>query len=78
MRESRSECRLATNWVHITNEEIGETDRIRWQIAILWKFLKRHLKLDQLMPKNLNGVTMQIYRVLIVYLILELMEILVL
>jgi len=34
-----------------------------------------HLKLDRLISKNVNGVTMQIYMVLIAYLILELMEI---
>jgi putative transposase len=59
----------------MTNVEIGEIDRNRWQIEILWKFLKMHLKLDRLISKNVNGVTMQIYMVLIAYLILELMEI---
>ncbi|NJO71594.1 MAG: transposase [Oscillatoriales cyanobacterium RM1_1_9] len=73
--ESRSEFRLATNLVHISNEEIGEIYRLRWQIEILWKFLKMHLKLDKLITKNINGVTMQIYMVLIAYVILELMEI---
>jgi putative transposase len=73
--ESRSEFRLATNLGQLTNEEIGEIYRNRWQIEILWKFLKMHLKLDRLISKNVNGVTMQIYMVLIAYLILELMEI---
>jgi putative transposase len=73
--ESRSEFRLATNLEHLTNEEIGEIYRNRWQIEMLWKFLKMHLKLDRLITKNINGVTMQIYMVLIAYLILELMAI---
>ncbi|KGF73144.1 hypothetical protein DO97_02125 [Neosynechococcus sphagnicola sy1] len=34
-----------------------------------------HLKLDRLITKNINGVTMQIYMVLIAYPILQLMEI---
>ena len=34
-----------------------------------------HLKLDKLITKNVNGVSMQIYMVLIAYLILQLMEI---
>jgi len=59
----------------MTNEEIGEIYRLRWQIEILWKFLKMHLKLDKLITKNINGVTMQIYMVLIAYVILQLMEI---
>jgi putative transposase len=72
---SRSEFRLATNLEQITNEEIAEIYRNRWQIEMLWKFLKMHLKLDHLISRNVNGVTMQIYMVLIAYLILELMEI---
>jgi putative transposase len=70
-----SEFRLATNLEHLTDEEISEIYRNRWQIEILWKFLKMHLKLDRLITKNINGVTMQIYMVLIAYLILQLMEI---
>jgi putative transposase len=73
--ESRSEFRLATNLDLMTNEEVSEIYRNRWQIEILWKFLKMHLKLDRLITKNLNGVTIQIYMVLIAYLILQLMEI---
>ncbi len=34
-----------------------------------------HLKLDQLITKNVNGTTMQIHTVLIAYPILQLMEI---
>ena len=34
-----------------------------------------HLKLDRLMTKNVNGVTIQIYTILIVYLILPLIQI---
>ena len=43
----------------------------RRAIEVLWKFLKTHLKLDQMMSKNLNGITMQIDAILIVYLILQ-------
>ena len=73
--ESRTEYRLATNLADMTDEEVSEIYRKRWQIEVLWKFLKMHLKLDQLITKNVNGVSMQIYMVLIGYLILELMEI---
>lgn len=73
--KSRSEFRLATNLTQISNEEIGEIYRLRWQIEVLWKFLKMHLKLNKLITKNINGVMMQIYMVLIAYVILELMEI---
>jgi putative transposase len=56
------------------NEEIAEA--YRRAIEVLWKFLKTHLKLDKMISKNLNGIITQIYVILIVYLILQLLEIL--
>lgn len=73
--EERIEYRLATNLMEMSNEEISEIYRKRWEIEVLWKFLKMHLKLDKLITKNVNGVTLQILMVLIVYLLLQLMEI---
>jgi putative transposase len=59
----------------MTNEEIGEVYGHWWQIEVLWKFLKMHLKLDKPITKNVNGVTIQIYMVLIAYPSLQLIEI---
>jgi putative transposase len=75
--ETKVEYRLATNvpTAVMTDAEIGEAYRYRWQIELLWKFLKMHLKLDKLMTKSINGVRLQIYAILIVYLLLQLMEI---
>jgi putative transposase len=77
--EERTEFRLATNLAEIgefavSNEEIGEFYRNRWQIELLWKFLKMHLKLDRLITKNTNGIEIQIYCCLIAYIILQLVE----
>jgi putative transposase len=73
---TKTEYRFATNVAkEIMNDgEIADAYRYRWAIEILWKFLKMHLKLDRLMTKSVNGVTIQIYVVLIAYLILQLME----
>ena len=78
--ESGREFRLVTNLpetgeLAYTNEEIGEIYRRRWQIELLWKFLKMHLKLDRLITKNTNGIQIQIYATLIAYLILQLVDI---
>ncbi len=58
--ESRSEFRIATNLAEMTHEYICNIYRYRWQIEVLWKFLKMHLNLDKLITKNRNGVTIQI------------------
>jgi transposase, IS4 family len=75
--QSRTEFRLATNLPaeEFSNGEIGDIYGCRWQIELLWKFLKMHLKLDRLITKSRNGVMLQIYMVLIGYMILQLMEI---
>jgi putative transposase len=70
--EQKVDDYLATNIPEeiMSNEEIAEA--YRRAIEVLWKFLKTHLKLDKMMSKNLNGITMQIDAILIVYLILQL------
>ena len=75
--ESGSEYRVATNLSEgsVNREEIAEIYRHRWAIETLWKFLKMHLKLDKLMTKNENGIRIQILSCLIVYLILQLVQI---
>ena len=78
--ETRTEFRLATNLPEsgasrLSNQEIGELYRLRWQIELFWKFLKMHLKLDNLITKNTNGIEIQIYSCLIGYLLLALVTI---
>ena len=75
--EERTEFRLVTNLSsdEFTALDIAEIDRQRWAIELLWKFLKMHLKLDKLMTKSVNGITIQIYSCLIVYIILQLTDI---
>lgn len=75
--ENHSEYRLATNLTEteVSNKEIGEIYRKRWGIETLWKFLKMHLKLDKLMTKNENGIPIQIYSCLMIYMVLQLVDI---
>ena len=77
--KTRTEFRFVTNLpesgkLAYTNEEIGEIYRRRWQIELLWKFLKMHLKLSHFITKNTNGIRIQIYTCLIGYLLLQLVE----
>jgi len=78
--EEKREFRFVTNLpdsgeLKITNQEIGEFYRLRWQIELFWKFLKMHLKLDRLITKNVNGIEIQIYSCLIAYVLLQLVKI---
>ncbi len=73
--ETKVEFRLVTNLpvdgnAGVTDDEIRDIYRLRWEVELLWKFLKMHLKLDKLITKNVNGLTIQIYASLIGYLIL--------
>jgi len=78
--ETKTEFRLVTNLpadgeAAISDDEIRDIYRLRWAVELLWKFLKMHLKLDKLITKNINGITIQIYVSLIAYLILQLSSI---
>ncbi|PMB12535.1 IS4 family transposase [Fischerella thermalis CCMEE 5282] len=78
--DTKTEFRLVTNLpadgdAAVTDDEIRDIYRLRWGVELLWKFLKMHLKLDKLITKNLNGITIQIYISLIAYLILQLVSI---
>jgi IS4 transposase len=59
----------------VSNQEIGKMYVQRWQIELLWKFLKMHLKLDKLIAKNDNIIRIQIYSCITAYLILQLVDI---
>ncbi len=77
---SQTEFRLATDLSlegegAVSNKEVAEIYIQRWQIELLWKFLKMHLKLDNLITKNENGIRLQIYSCIIAYLILQLIDI---
>ena len=77
---SQTEFRLATDLSlegegAVSNREVAEIYIQIWQIELLWKFLKTHLKLDNLITKNENGIRLQIYSCIIAYLILRLIDI---
>lgn len=78
--ETKTEFRLVTNLpangdAAVNDDEIRDIYRLRWGVELLWKFLKMHLKLDKLITKNVNGITIQIYSSLIAYLILQLVSV---
>ena len=59
--EEKTEFRFATDLPDkgegaVSNAEIAEIYVQRWQIELLWKFLKMHLKIDRLITRNENGI----------------------
>jgi IS4 transposase len=77
--ESRKEFRLANNLPatgvnEFSNTDISDMYRQKWQMKLLWKFLKMRLNLDQLITKNVSGIMIQIYANLTAYVILRLVE----
>ena len=78
--ETQTEFRLVTNLpddgdAAVSDEEIRDIYRLRWGVELFWKVLKMHLKLDKLISKSVNGITIQLYASLIAYLILQLISI---
>ena len=69
-------CLMTNLPITVSNEEVSDIYRLRWQVELFWKFLKMHLKLDPLINKSVNGVQLQLYACLCAYLIIQLLEIL--
>jgi len=78
--ETKTEFRLVTNLPYdgdaaVSDEEIRDIYRLRWGVELFWKFLKMYLKLDKLISKSVNSITIQLYASLIAYLFLQLISI---
>ena len=78
--ETKTEFRLVTNLpddgeAAVSDDEIRDIYRLRWGVELFWKFLKMHLKLDKLISKSVNGITIQLDASLIAYLILQVISI---
>lgn len=64
--------------VVITNDmqrgpvEIAQAYKFRWQIELLFRWLKQHLKIRKFLGTSANAVKLQIYAAMIVYILLRL------
>jgi IS4 transposase len=65
--------RIITNHLDLPAEEIGELYRSRWQIEIIFRYLKQNLKLNHFYGTSENAVMNQIWSCLIAICLLELM-----
>jgi putative transposase len=68
--ETKTEFRLVTNLpdggdAAVSDDEIRDIYRLRWGVELFWKFLKMHLKLEKLISRRVNGITIQLYAIVI-------------
>jgi hypothetical protein len=68
--ESNKILRFITNNFEITSDEIALLYKSRWQIELFFKWIKQHLKIKSFYSTSKNGVLIQIWSVLITYLLM--------
>lgn len=62
---------LLTNDLERSAVEIGELYKERWQIELLFRWLKQHLNIRRFIGKNDNAIRLQIFAALITYALLH-------
>ena len=65
---------LITNDLQRTAVEIAALYKSRWQIELLFRWIKQHLNLRKFMAKNDNAIRLQILAAMIAYLLLRLAQ----
>lgn len=63
-----------TNILAYGASHIAETYRKQWDIELFFKWIKQHLKIKQFISHSVNGILLQIYSALIVYVLLILFK----
>jgi IS4 transposase len=71
-REEGGMITLITNDLKRTAVEIAALYKSRWQIELLFRWIKQHLNLRKFMGKNDNAIRLQIIAAMIAYLLLRL------
>lgn len=60
---------LLTNLLHYRSDEIAELYRKRWNIEVVFRWIKMFLKIKRWLSRSKNGVLIQIYTALCAYVI---------
>ena len=71
-REGKEPMLLVTNDLARSASEIAELYKERWQIELLFKWIKQNLKIKRFLGRSENAVKSQIYIALIAFLLLRL------
>jgi len=73
-REDKAPLVLVSNNLTATAQEIADTYKQRWQIELLFKWLKQHLQLKRFFGRNANEVKLQLLCAMMAYLLLKLYQ----
>lgn len=73
-REGKAPMRLVTNDLTRPATEIAALYKERWQIELLFKWIKQNLKIKRFLGRSENAVKIQIYVALIAFLLLRLLR----
>lgn len=63
---------LLTNLMNNSSDEISKIYRERWNIEVVFRWLKMFLSINHWISRSINGVMIQLYSALIMYLIVKL------
>jgi putative transposase len=63
---------VITNDMQRSSVEIAQAYKFRWQIELLFRWLKQHLKIRSFLGRDPNAVKLQIYAAMIAYILLRL------
>lgn len=73
-REGKDPIRLITNDLTRTATQIAALYRERWQIELLFKWIKQNLKIKRFLGRSENAVKIQIYVAFIAFMLLRLLR----
>lgn len=68
--QTKEKLLFLTNRLDLEPIEVCQLYKHRWQIEILFRWLKQYLKINKLIARSLNGVLVQIYITMIVHVLL--------
>ena len=71
-RDKGGTITLITNDLKRTAVEIAALYKSRWQIELLFRWIKQHLNLRKLIGNNRNAISLQVIAAMIAYLLLRL------
>lgn len=71
-KKKKKELSILTNDMTRSAVEIAKLYKLRWQIELLFRWLKQHLKIRKFLGRNQNAIKLQIFAAMIAYVLLRL------